>query len=41
MCTFDLAPPPSLCLGDVDKDGQVAVTDILIVLGEFGNECTD
>lgn len=40
-CTFDFAPPPSLCQGDVDNDGQVAVTDILIVLGEFGSVCTE
>ena len=28
------------CLGDVDYDGMITVTDILTTLGSFGNVCT-
>ena len=40
-CIFDLAPPPSSCPADIDNDGQVGVTDLLIVLGEFGLVCVE
>jgi len=38
-CQFDVAPPPNDCSSDLDGDGQVAVTDLLIVLGQFGESC--
>ena len=27
------------CVGDLDNDGFVITTDLLIMLGAFGNEC--
>ena len=39
-CTFEIAPSTS-CQSDIDNDGQVAVSDILIVLGEFGSTCSE
>jgi len=32
----DPAPPSSDCLADLDGDGQIAVGDMLLLLGEFG-----
>lgn len=38
-CVFDVAPPASTCATDIDGDGQVGVSDLLLVLGEFGDSC--
>jgi hypothetical protein len=38
-CLFDVAPPASTCATDIDGDGQVGVSDLLLVLGEFGDSC--
>ena len=38
-CQFDVAPPPNDCSSDLDGDGQIAVNDLLIVLGQFGESC--
>jgi len=39
-CEFDCTlPPDSLCQGDLDSDGQVSISDLLIVLSVYGNEC--
>jgi len=32
-------PAPPLCEGDVNADGSVSVSDILQLLGQFGNTC--
>lgn len=40
-CTFDVPPPPAGCQADIDGDGQVGVSDLLLVLGEFGDACVD
>ena len=31
---------PSACPSDLNGDGLIAVADLLIVLGDFGNPCT-
>jgi len=38
-CQFDVAPPPDDCASDLDGDGQIGVSDLLIVLGLFGESC--
>jgi hypothetical protein len=32
---------PSNCPTDINQDGLIAIGDLLIVLGDFGNPCTD
>ena len=34
-------PTPEMCGSDVDGDGLVAVGDLLLVLADFGNTCTE
>ena len=36
-CTFGASPVT--CPADVDEDGTVAVADLLIILGAFGESC--
>ena len=38
-CIFDDAPNP--CPADIDGDGSIAVADLLIILGVFGDACSE
>ena len=39
-CEFDCTlPPDSFCQGDLDSNGQVTISDLLIVLSVFGDVC--
>ena len=31
----------SICQTDIDNDGAVSVTDLLLLLGDFGTTCTE
>jgi uncharacterized protein (TIGR02145 family) len=37
--SVNLCLPLNDCPGDLDNDGQVAVTDLLVLLGDFGDVC--
>ncbi len=40
-CVEDICDDCSVCPGDLDGNGEVGVDDLLILLSEYGNDCSD
>ena len=39
LANLDCSACPSACLGDLDANGTIDVTDVLMILANFGSIC--